>query len=155
MSIEKLDVNSQISIEIMQVFNQIPFNRMLGLNIEKIESDHIVASFPMQKELVGNFHYGILHGGVISSVLDVAGGVAAMIAATKKHSQRNIIELANILAKTGTINLNINFLNPGKGEHFTAKAWVQKIGSKVIFTRMELHNEEIIIASGIGTYRVG
>src|SRR5438309_9904004 len=119
--------------EIIHIFDQIPFNRMLGLRLNAIEEDHIVASFDMKNELIGNFLYGILHGGVISSVLDVAGGLAAMIGATKKYPEQKLSEIADILAKTSTINLQVNFLRPGKGTHFIAKAWVQHAGSKITF----------------------
>lgn len=157
MAQEKITTQHQTTIlsEITQVFNQIPFNKMLGLQLDAVEDDHISASFEMKKELVGNFLYGILHGGVISSVLDVTGGVAAMIAAVKKYPEHGIDQLAAILGKTSTINLQINYLQPGKGDKFIAKAWVQHAGRKIIFTRMELHNEEHLLATGMAAYRVG
>ena len=37
-------------------------------------------SFQMRDDLVGNFLRGILHGGVISSSLDVVGGLVAFVA---------------------------------------------------------------------------
>lgn len=155
MSQEKTPTHGTILEEITQVFNQIPFNKMLGLQLSSVEKDHITTSFEMKKDLVGNFLYGILHGGVISSVLDVTGGVAAMIVAAKKYPEHGIEQLAAILGKTSTINLQINYLQPGKGEMFVAKAWVQHAGRKIIFTRMELHNEENMIATGMAAYRVG
>jgi uncharacterized protein (TIGR00369 family) len=142
--------------EFIQVFTAIPFNHMLGLKLDTIESDHIALSFTMKKELIGNFLQGILHGGVISSVLDMTGGVAAMVSAVQKHKEKNIEELKSILGKSSTINLHINYLSPGKGEHFIAKGWVLRSGNKICFTRMELHNQDgAMIASGSGTYLIG
>lgn len=141
--------------EITNVFHQIPFNNMLGLTLDAIEDDHIVASFKMKKELVGNFMHGILHGGVISSVLDVTGGVAAMIATSAKHPDQTLTELTTILGKTSTINLHVNYLRPGKGELFIAKAWVQHSGNKITFTRMEMQNESHLIATATGAYKIG
>ncbi len=48
--------------EFITVFTAIPFNHMIGLKLDAIESDHIVLSFTMKKELIGNFLQGILHG---------------------------------------------------------------------------------------------
>lgn len=141
--------------ELTNVFEQIPFNRMLGLRLDAVEDDHIIMSFAMKDELIGNFFHGILHGGVISSVLDMAGGVAAIITGVQKHTGKNLEELAKVLGRSSTVDLHINYLRPGKGDHFIAKAWVLQAGNRIIFTRMELLTGSKLIASGTGTYLVG
>ncbi len=142
--------------ELTKTLTAIPFNQMLGLTLDTIEDDHIVMSFVMKKDLIGNFFHGILHGGVISSVLDMAGGVAAIATAVRKHHGKSIDELKEILSKTSTVNLNINFLRPGKGKQFTAKSSVIRSGNKLSFTHMDLQNEEgHLIATGSATYLIG
>ena len=139
-----------------QVFTAIPFNRILGLKLDSIEKDHILLHFDMRDELVGNFLHGILHGGVISSVLDMAGGAAAMIAHAQKYPTHDLLQLAEQLGKAGTINLHVDYLRPGKGKRFTAKAWILRSGNKITVSRMELLNDEsVLIASASGTYLVG
>ena len=134
-------------------FVGIPFNQMLGLRLDHVDAEHVIMSFNMKNELVGNFLYGILHGGVISSVLDMAGGMLVMTAAAHKNPDASLDELSNIVGKCSTIDLQISYLRPGLGELFTAKAWLLKSGQKISFTRMELYNDkEILIASGSGTY---
>lgn len=131
----------------------IPFNRMLGLKLDHIDDKHVTMSFSMKKELVGNFMHGILHGGVISSVLDMAGGMAVMAHAVYKNKDRSIPELVEIIAKCSTVDLQVSYLRPGRGELFHAKAWLIKSGSKISFTRMELLNEsDSLIATSNGTY---
>lgn len=138
---------------LIRVFDDIPFNRTLGLQIDQIELDFITLRFKMQKELIGNFLQNILHGGVISSVLDMAGGVAAMSYFLQKETQYDLNELALKLGKMSTVNLQINFLRPGKGDEFTAKAHVLRSGNKITVTQMELLNEaSLLIAMGTGTY---
>src|SRR3990167_11135324 len=61
-----------------QTFTDIPFNQLIGLRLDQVTKDHAVMLFNMRQELIGNFLQGILHGGVISSVLDMAGGVIVM-----------------------------------------------------------------------------
>ncbi len=67
-----------------QIFaEKIPFHRVLGLRIEPLEEEHICIKIEMKEELVGNYLQGILHGGVISAVLDVAGGITAWLGVSK------------------------------------------------------------------------
>ena len=149
-------MQSETLHELTQIFTEIPYNRMLGLQVDAIEADRIVMSFPMKDELVGNFLHGILHGGVISSVIDMAGGVAAISTAVRKHQYKDIAEMKAILGKSSTINLHINYLTPGRGKRFTVTAYILRSGNKICFTRCELHNEEgLLIATGAGTYLVG
>lgn len=126
---------------------------MLGLHLDHLESDQVIMSFNMKNELIGNFLLGILHGGVISSVLDMAGGMIVIASVIQQHPEATIEELAEIASKCSTIDLHISYLRPGKGDRFIAKAHLTKSGKKVSFTRMELfNNEDVLIATGNGTY---
>lgn len=137
------------------IFTSIPFNRMLGLKLDHLDATHFTMNFEMKEELIGNVLQGILHGGVISSVLDMAGGMVAMAHVLHVHQDKSAEELIKYIGKTSTINLNINFLSPGRGSRFIAKAWLIKGGNKIAFTRMELSNEdETLIASASGTYLI-
>ncbi|EKD72097.1 MAG: hypothetical protein ACD_46C00010G0002 [uncultured bacterium] len=139
--------------QLASAFTAIPFNQMLGLKLEHLDSKNVIMSFNMKQDLIGNFLHGILHGGVISSVLDMAGGMTVMASAIEKHPQASPEELAMILGKCSTIDLQISYLSPGKGELFNAKAWLVKSGSTISFARMELYNQdETLIATGNGTY---
>lgn len=136
-------------------FNAIPFNQMLGLHLDKLEPEQVSMKFFMKPELIGNFLQGILHGGVISSVLDMAGGMAVMAAVMDKNKHHSVEKLAELLSKTSTVDLQVSYLRPGKGEHFLTQAWIVKAGNKVSFTRMELLNQnQDLIAMASGTYLV-
>lgn len=149
-------MQSDIIKELADVVTNIPFNRILGLRLDEFQEDRAVLSFSMKEELVGNYLYGILHGGVISSVLDMAGGVVSMVAALHRYQDKNIDEMRELLAKASTINLHVNYVHPGKGERFIATANVLHSGRRLCFTRIELHNEEErLIATGAGTYLIG
>lgn len=142
--------------QLASAFTTIPFNKMLGLKLDDLQDQHVVMSFNMKEDLIGNFLQGILHGGVISSVLDMAGGMIVMANAIAKRPDASKEELAKILGKCSTIDLQISYLSPGRGEHFMAKAWLKKTGNKIAFTRMELYNDsEVLIATASGTYLQG
>jgi uncharacterized protein (TIGR00369 family) len=110
----------------------------------------------MRDELVGNWLQGILHGGVIASALDVAGGTAALVGAYARKSDLPKEERIKSLSKLGTIDMRVDYLRPGKGKEFFASASILCIGSKVAVTRMEFKNEsDELIAVGTGTYMCG
>ncbi len=134
----------------------IPFNKVLGLKIESIDKNDIRLKFEMRDELVGNTLKKILHGGVISSVLDVTGGIISMADVIGKMAGRPQDEIAKRLFKVGTIDLRIDYLRPGKGKYFVATGSVMRTGMKVAVVRMQLHNDrDVLIAAGTGTYIIG
>lgn len=140
----------------LNFMNQIPFNQHIGLEVHKFDADVAIFKINMRKELVGNWLQGILHGGVIASALDVAGGTAALVGAYKQRLDLPQEERAKSLAKLGTIDMRVDYLRPGKGKEFFASASILRIGSKVAVMRMEFKNEEDeLIAVGTGTYMCG
>ena len=63
---------------------RIPFNKVLGIKVESLDIERARLKFRMKEKLVGNFVRGTLHGGVISAVLDVAGGLVAFLGVLKR-----------------------------------------------------------------------
>ncbi|MFV0453950.1 MAG: thioesterase family protein [Pseudomonas sp.] len=141
---------------VRQMFERIPFSLMLGIELDEISAERVIMHLSMKDELVGNFVHGILHGGVIASLLDVAGGAMAMVGAMDKHRHLRAPERAAQLARLGTIDLRIDYLRPGRGQRFTATAMLLRSGNKVAVVRSELHNEhDTLVAVGTGTYLCG
>ena len=135
---------------------KIPFNKLIGMKIETLDLDKIGIRFEMSPELVGKFTRGNLHGGVISSVLDVTGGMVAWTGIMKKMEGQSFDEISERFNKIGTIDIRVDYLRPGLGEYFIATGSTLRTGNKVSVTRMELHNDKgILIAVGTGTYVVG
>lgn len=136
--------------------NQIPFNQYVGLDIVRMSREEACFKLRMREDLVGNWLQGILHGGVIATALDVAGGAVALIGAYQRLSDIPEDERPEKLAKLGTIDIRVDYLRPGKGEQFFASAGILRIGSKVAVTRMSFRNEEdLLLAVGTGTYLCG
>ena len=110
----------------------------------------------MRPELVGNFHHGILHGGVTSAALDVTGAIVAFIGMQQKIVDLPLAERLERFARIGTIDLRIDYLRPGRGNFFRATGYALRTGNKVAVARMELHNDsDELIAVGTGAYLVG
>ena len=145
------------SIEIVRVvYENLPFNRLLGLKVAFLESDRAGFRFEMKDELIGNAVHGILHGGVISAVLDTTGGMTATASAIEKSRDLSNDDIIRRVARIGTIDLRVDYLRPGKGIQFQSTGTVMRTGRKVAVTRMELKNQDdLLIAVGTGTYIVG
>ena len=138
------------------VEGQIPFNKVLGLRVASLEMDSVCLKIEMKEELIGNPMREILHGGVISSVLDVTGGMTAAMGVLKKLAGRPLEEIGKRLLNVNTIDLRIDFLRPGRGQYFLATGSIMRTGQKVTVIRMQLHNDQdLLIAVGTGTYTVG
>jgi uncharacterized protein (TIGR00369 family) len=136
--------------------HKIPFNKILGLEIESLKMENVRIKFEMKDEFIGNFVQGILHGGVISAVLDTTGGLTASLGVLQKMKGHTAEEIGNSLTKIGTIDLRIDYLRPGKGNYFVSTGSIMRAGRRVSVTRMELYNDQdLLIAVGTGTYIVG
>lgn len=141
-----------------EIFNpdKMTFNRLLGFEILLEDLNNPRIKMQMNEDLIGNHYYKILHGGAISSILDTAGGLIALIGVLKKFQGNSFEELAERLSKISTVDLRVDYLRPGKGKYFIASGNVIRTGNKVSVIRMELRNDnEELIAVGTGTYLVG
>jgi uncharacterized protein (TIGR00369 family) len=133
--------------------NKIPFNKVLGLKVHSLDMERPKIRFAMHDALVGNYIRGSLHGGVISAVIDVTGGLSAFMGLQKKLAGEPLAIKLEKFRKLGTIDLRIDYLRPGVGKMFEATGYVLRTGHKVAVTRIELKNEtEQLIAVGTGAY---
>ncbi len=134
---------------------KIVFNQVLGLKITSLRPERVTARIEMRHELVGHYSYNRLHGGVISAGLDAMGGLAVMAAIGARHMDESPQQRLQRFAKLGTIDLRIDYLRPGIGEHFELRAEVMRLGSRVASTRMEfLGPDGKLLSTGAGAYIV-
>src|SRR2546427_5675610 len=78
---------------------QVPFNRLLGIQGESASAGACVLVLPVRAEFVGDFRRPALHGGVVSALIDTAGGVAAWSTLGPDES-------------VSTVDLTVDFLEP-------------------------------------------
>src|ERR1035437_4976907 len=100
------------------LMERIPFNRVLGIDVVSLNQDCPELRFKMRPDLVGNFSRNMLHGGVISAVHDLTGGVVAFLGVQQKLKDRPIVERIERFGRIATIDLRVDYLRPGLG------AWV-------------------------------
>ncbi len=146
--------NSAFHSLINKVVNEkIPFNKLLGITVDSIKDDNIKIKIKMKDEFVGNYIKKTLHGGVISSIIDVTGGMAAFISFYKKNTEQSIEAQKKKFSGLGTVDLRVDYLRPGYGDWFIASGYTLRAGNKIAVTRIELNNDaDKLIAVGTGTY---
>ena len=153
---QKMDYEGFFQVLTEMYEQKIPFNKVLGLRVKSLKLEEVKLKFEMKEEFIGNYIQGILHGGVISSVLDATGGIIATIGTLQKMADYPIEEIKNRMKKVGTIDLRVDYLRPGRGDYFISTGSIMRAGRKVSVTRMELHNDKnLLLAVGTGTYIVG
>ena len=142
--------------KLIRFYLKLPFNNLLGLNYLTHNDNSITLSFQSQPQFIGNTHKSILHGGVIASAIDAAGGARALLNGLQKMKGLTEEEKMQHLFKSSTIDLRVDFLEPGHGQCFSVNALTLRGGSRLSVIRIDLRNEkETLIASGSATYLIG
>lgn len=105
---------------------QIPYNKFLGLKLDEVSEETVTLRIPFFPELVGDPWRPALHGGVISMLIDTAGG-AAVFHAVKQ------------LTKISTVDLVVDYLRPGPLADIVAVARVVRKGNRVCIATVDVH----------------
>ncbi|HMN94161.1 MAG TPA: thioesterase family protein [Hydrogenophaga sp.] len=135
--------------------DRIVFNQVLGLKITELLPERVCGRIQMRRELIGHYAHNRVHGGVISASLDAMGGLACMAAIGARHMDEDPTQRLHRFSKLGTIDLRIDYLRPGIGEHFDLHAEVLRLGSRVASTRMEFRGADgRLLSVGSGAYIV-
>ena len=120
----------------------VPFNRLLGMRGESASAGRAVLVLPVKPEHVGDPRRPALHGGVISSLIDTAGGVAAWSALGPGES-------------VSTVDLMVDYLEPARvAGPLRAEAELVRKGNRVCHVRVRVTQDEVLVAEGRGVYNI-
>jgi uncharacterized protein (TIGR00369 family) len=118
--------------------DDIPFARLLGLEVESLEPGHAVLSVNMRDDLKRNG--GIAHGGVAATLIDSAMAFAIMQSLGEDEH-------------TVTVDLTIHYLRPLTEGTVRCSARVVRAGKRVITVSAELFDhKEKLAATALSTY---
>jgi uncharacterized protein (TIGR00369 family) len=138
------------------IFDGVPFLRLIGVTVQRAGPDEVLASFGSRPDLIGNPHSRILHGGVISSVMDSVGGLVAIMKFLQSVEDEapDVRERAMArMTRLATIDMRSDYLSPGRGDRFFCEGTILRLGRHVIVSRMSFRNDDdALIAVGTGTY---
>jgi uncharacterized protein (TIGR00369 family) len=139
---------------LVELFEQrITFNQVLGLSVLSVRPGDVRGRIVMRPELVGHYAYGRLHGGVISATLDAMGGLALLVGIGERHPGETAPQILHRFLRMGTIDLRIDYLRPGIGQHFIASAEVTRLGGRLGSTQMRLVSDDgTLVATGAAAY---
>ncbi len=128
-----------------QLFVQsVPLNAALGLRVEDLAEDFASMRLPYRADLVGNPETGVLHGGMVTSLLDACCGMAVLV------KTQGAVRVA-------TLDLRIDYLRPATPpQDVIARAECYKLTRHVAFVRALAHHgdPDDPIASAAGTFVV-
>lgn len=150
------DEQARLDRALVEIFEaRITFNHTVGLRVKSLDPKAPTLQLDMRQELVGHYLYGRLHGGVIATALDAMGALALMVALGEKHQEETAEQVQHRFARLGTIDLRVDYLRQGLGQHFLVTAEVTRLGGRVGSTQMRMTNQEgLLIATGAGAYLV-
>jgi uncharacterized protein (TIGR00369 family) len=121
---------------------QVPFNRILGIQGESAGEGRGVLVLPVRPEFIGDARRPALHGGVVSALIDTAGGVAAFTALGPGES-------------VSTVTLMVDYLEPaGLGGPLRAEAELIRKGNRVCHVRVSVTQDGVLVAEGRAVYNI-
>lgn len=128
--------------QLAALYQAIPHCRELGMAIARLERGLAALRLDYDPRLAGNPETGVVHGGVISTLLDTVSGLVAMSA----------LPPATPIA---TLDLRIDYLKPARpGEAIIGEADCFRVTSSVAFVRGMAHHGDAAdpIAHSMGTF---
>lgn len=113
--------------QLAAAFEGIPHCRELGLKIISLQPRRAVMELDYSERFIGNSQTGVIHGGIISTVVDTAAGLAASASIPVKSA-------------VATLDLRIDYLKPAlPGKAITAEAECYRLTKSVAFVRALAH----------------
>jgi uncharacterized protein (TIGR00369 family) len=136
MSTQKLTEAQRKRIE--EALSTVPFAKMLGIKLDSVEPGDATLSLKIRDDFKQNA--GVVHGGVIASLIDSATAFA-------------IVPLLNPEERTTTVDLTISYLRPLVAGIMVARAKVLRAGQRLIVVSAELFDDGgNLAATALSTY---
>lgn len=125
----------------------IPHARALGVELVDYRDGYALVRVPYSEHLVGDPDTGVLHGGVITAVLDNASGMAVPRA-----------DLAPEQRAIATLDLRIDYMRPARPHvDLMVSAECYQLTRSVAFVRASAWqaDDEKLVASSVATFMLG
>jgi len=119
-----------------------PFGTGLGLRLEHIENDRARVVLPYDESVTT--YADIVHGGAVSTLVDVAATAAAWSAAEPTDTPRG-----------ATIGLSVDFLRAARAGDLEADARVIRRGRSICFCEVDVRLGDALVAKGLVSYKLG
>ena len=127
---------------VQKFFMNLPFSKFLGLTLDRLGNGEATMTMPYQKKLIGDPKSGVIHGGVVTTLLDSCCGAAVMTAGDPKFP-------------TATIDLRIDYMRPAEPLRLIrAEAKCYRVTTSVVFVRATAQDgtKETPVATATGAF---
>ena len=126
--------------------NQLAQCRRLGVTVQEASEHHVLIELPYSQDIIGYPDTGVIHGGVITTLIDTACGTAVVCAILKKYQT---------LELSPTLDLRVDYMKPAE-PHKSVYAFAEcyRLTSSVAFTRAIAYQDSIDepIAHAVGSF---
>ena len=121
-----------------------PFNKFLGIRGDSLVRGRAVLRLPMRAEFVGDPRRGSIHGGLLSALIDTAGGAAAWSMLDDPQEEA-----------VSTVDLRVDYLEPASvAGDLRAEAEVLRKGNRVCHVHIDVTQDGAAIAAGAAVYSI-
>jgi len=119
-----------------------PFQHFVGIEVLKLGGGKSVLQLELKEH---HFNlYGIPHGGVHATLLDIAMGTAASFPDSSGKEVDSV-----------TLNLSVDYIAPPSSRTLTAKGKVTKKGKSIAYCTAEIFDQDkTLIASGRSIFKL-
>ena len=119
------------------------FNRLLDMKVERLRRGFARLRIPYREELIGDPMRPALHGGVVSTLIDAAGGLAAFTGVRTED-------------RISTVDLRVDYLRPAALADLWAEATVLRVGNRVAVCDVVVYQShpDRPVAVGKGVYSI-
>ena len=127
---------------VKKFFMNLPFSKFLGLTLDRLGNGEATMTMPYQKKLIGDPKSGVIHGGVVTTLLDSCCGAAVMTAGDPKFP-------------TATIDLRIDYMRPAEPLRLIkAEAKCYRVTTSVVFVSATAQDgtKETPVATATGAF---
>jgi uncharacterized protein (TIGR00369 family) len=119
-----------------------PFNKLLGIKGEQAGHGRCILVLPVRSDFIGDPRRPALHGGVVSALIDTAGGLAAWTALKADES-------------LSTVDMRVDFLVPaGLTGDLRAEAELVRKGNRMCHVKVAVTQNGILVADGRAVYNI-
>lgn len=113
-----------------QLLSGLPHGKEIGMRVYSEEKGKALVSIPYDPRLIGDPETGVIHGGVVTTLLDSGCGIAA-------------ISKTGLVGNIATLDLRIDYMRPSKpGRAIKADCECYRVTRSVAFARGVAYDDD-------------
>ncbi|WP_153915409.1 PaaI family thioesterase [Shewanella sp. TC10] len=126
--------------------NQLAQCRRLNISVLEASEHHVLLELPYSQDIIGDPDTGVIHGGVVTTLIDTASGTCVVSAILEKYQSLEI---------SPTLDLRVDYMKPADpNKPVYAIAECYRLSANVAFTRAIAYQDSVDdpIAHAVGSF---